>query len=229
MKMLNIARLSTMLVASALLVACGSDDDGSVVTYEVSVSNLTHNQPLSPVGVLLHSDQYQGWQVGSSASLALEELAEGGANDTFIALDDDSKLASMSGTGLILSGASEAIEISVDAEQTNVQLTVATMLVNTNDAFTGRTGVDLSELEMGGSLSFRLPVYDAGTELNDEQTSTIPGQGGTGFVADRNDLDKVARHPGVTGTDEIVDEPRLLNSTHRFDGPVATLTITRLN
>lgn len=231
MNMKKFSQVSALLAGAILLTACGSDDDEtSMATYSFTVKNLTHSQPLSPIGIVLHTDAFTAWSIGESASLALEELAEGGANGNFIALDDSAKLESASGTGLLMSGSSETIEVSVAGNQDTLELSLATMLVNTNDAFAGVTGLDLAALDMDESIEVVLPVYDAGTEINDELVSTIPGQGGAGFSADRNDLNKVARHPGVYGSDLAdVEAPTTLTSAHRFDGPVARLMVTRLN
>ena len=231
MNMKKFTQVSALLAGAILLTACGSDDDGtSIATYSFTVKNLTHSQPLSPIGIVIHTDAFAAWSIGESASVALEELAEGGANDNFIALDDSGKLESASGTGLLMSGSSETIEVSVAGNRDSLELSLATMLVNTNDAFAGVTGLDLAELDMDESIEVVLPVYDAGTEENDELVSTIPGQGGEGFSSDRTDLNKVARHPGVSGSDLAdVEAPTTLTSAHRFDGPVARLTVTRLN
>ena len=42
----------------------------------------------------------------------------------------------------------------------------------------------------------------------------------------RDDVDYVARHPGIVGKDHGYSES-VLNSTHGFDSPAAVLTITR--
>ena len=103
------------------------------------------------------------------------------------------------------------------------------MLVNTNDAFTGIDQLDFSGLAVGDSLTRQLAVYDAGTEYNDELAGSIPGpaDGGEGFNALRDDLDKVSRHPGVASVDGS-NPDSALDQSHRFDGPVASLTITRI-
>ena len=49
------------------------------------------------------------------------------------------------------------------------------MLVNTNDAFTGLDSVKLR----GGTHVYEVGAYDAGTEVNNESASHIPGLSAT--------------------------------------------------
>ena len=102
------------------------------------------------------------------------------------------------------------------------------MLVNTNDAFSGLTGVDISTLTVNQEKSWRLNVYDSGTELNNEAVGTIPGpaDGGVGFDAARNDIDLVGYHSGVVSKDDGLSSS-VLTQAHRFDNPAVKLTITR--
>jgi len=232
--------LAMTILTASLLSACGSssDDDDVVVvdipdetamvSYEVTLTNLTANQPLSPLAVQLHASDYQAWNVGSVASEALEILAEGGDNNSLLAVDSASVYSAVSGTGAVAPGVTQTLTISAE-EAGEMELTLLTMLVNTNDAFAGKTGLDLSALAMGESMKQFLPVYDAGTEGNSELAGTIPGpadDGGEGFNMARDDVDFVARHPGVVGMDHGYSES-VLNSTHGFDSPVAVLTVTR--
>lgn len=192
--------------------------------YSITLTNLTYAQPLSPVAVALHGDTKM-WQVGQAASIALEKLAEGGDNADFIALT--SNMATTTSEGVVPPGASVTLDIST-TEPMTTYLTVATMLVNTNDAFSGLTGVDISTLTLNQEKSWRLNVYDAGTELNNEAVGTIPGpaDGGVGFDAMRNDIDVISYHPGVVSKDDGLSSS-VLTQAHRFDNPAVKLTITR--
>jgi hypothetical protein len=230
-------RYLSIVPALFLLGACDSDSNNNIPapptpvppstqTYEVSISNLSYSQPLSPVAVIIHDSSYSGWTLGGPASNGLEQLAEGGDNAEFLASSEIDSIAG--GEGIIMPGVTETLEVTLD-EMPEVQLTVATMLVNTNDAFIGITGSDLTGLDVGESQMFELPVYDAGTEANMELMGTIPGpaDGGAGYDATRDDVDYVARHPGVVGSaggysDSVLDE------SHRFDAPLALLTVTRV-
>ncbi len=221
--------ITATIMAASLLSACGSssddDDEVSMMSYDITVTNLSSNQPLSPIAAKLHGSSFSAWQVGTMASLALEELAEGGDNTSLLALSD--AYSSVSGAGAIGPGSSETVTIE-SGEYSDINLTLVSMLVNTNDAFTGKTKLDLSDLAVGDMQTHYLPVYDAGTEGNSELANTIPGpaDGGEGFNMARDDVDYVARHPGVVGVDHGYSES-VLNSTHGFDSPVALFTITR--
>ena len=89
---------AAILSLTLLLGGCSDDDDDEEmmvepeptpmpvnVSYEVSVTNLTYGQPMSPIGVALHSEG-QLWMVGESASAELEQMAEGGDNSALLAL-----------------------------------------------------------------------------------------------------------------------------------------------
>lgn len=194
-------------------------------TYEVTVQNLTQGQPLSPVGVTLHGDAVL-WETGMAATDALELLAEGGDNSDFIAADGI--MASASGAAPIAPGGSEAVMVTIVNEPDSF-MSVATMLVNTNDAFAGITGYALGEMMVNDTVTMTLPVLDAGTEANNELAGTIPGpaDGGEGFNAERDDADVVSFHPGVVSKDDGLTMS-VLTSVHRFDNPAVRISITRI-
>ena len=224
-------------LCTLVLSACSNDDDATPVviipppppapaeySYTVMVTNLTYAQPLSPVAVVLHGDNKM-WSIGEEASVALEKLAESGDNSDFIA--DSNALATSSSDGVLLPGMQSTINISTTDRLAN-NLTIATMLVNTNDAFSGLTGIDISSMAVNDKKSWNLNVYDAGTELNNEAMGTIPGpaDGGTGFDEARDDVNFVAYHSGVVSQDDGLSSS-VLTQAHRFDNPAIKLTITR--
>ena len=101
------------------------------------------------------------------------------------------------------------------------------MMVNTNDGFTGLSALDVSSLAVGDSLIRTTVAYDAGTEANTEAAGTIPGpaDGGEGFNEARDDVNFVARHPGVV-TNEDGLSSSVLSPEHKFDNPLAKVVIT---
>ena len=198
--------------------------------YAVRVTNLTANQPFSPVGLVLNANGFDAWSDGQAASVALEHMAEGGDASVLVAeaVALSSNLGTVIGSQPIGPGASGQLDLSVDAAA-DVKLTLFSMLVNTNDAFTGTNSVSLSDLAVGKTLVLNLPAYDAGTEANTESSGTMPGpaDGGEGFNAARGDLlDRVTIHQGVISQDDGLASS-VLNQSHRFDNPVARVTITR--
>lgn len=213
-------------LAVVLMAGCSSDDDINYVDYEVEIVNLTHNQPFSPLALRGDSANYRAWTIGETASEEIEYIAEAGDNSQFLGTTSTKKSAS--GTGIIAPG--ETAVIDLRTKEKARYLSAVTMLVNTNDAFAGVTGLNLASLSVGEQTSLYLPVYDAGTEANDELLGSIPGpaDGGEGFNSERDDVDFVAMHPGVVGRDDGYADS-VLDSTHKFDGPVAKLTVTRTN
>jgi len=106
-----------------------------------------------------------------------------------------------------------------------------TMLVNTNDGFSGINQLAVGQLNVGESLEVRGVVYDAGTESNSEMAGTIPGpaDGGEGFNALRDDrADQVTMHTGVVSADDGLAES-ILTQQHRFDNSAVSIRVTRTN
>ncbi len=227
-----------LLLASSslfLLSACNNsnNDDEVMVTppppiiysYEISVTNLTQAQPMSPIAVMLHNDG-DFWQVGTSASTALEKLAESGDNSEL--LDNNIILVSKSGAGILPAGMSETIMLDIQ-DNIPAKLSLATMLVNTNDAFTGINALAIENLAVNESISVFTNSYDAGTEKNSELMATIPGPaaGGEGFNNARDDVDFVAMHAGIVSQDDGLMQS-VLTQAHRFDNPSLKVTIKRV-
>lgn len=240
MNKLTSKTLFSLALASTLaLSGCSDDDDNDVVemdttpvvepepvnvSYEVTVTNLTNAQPLSPIAVVLH-DTDTLWSIGESASVALETMAEGGDNSQLIALEIVN--ASVSGSAPLMPGVTETLTVTIE-DQTDAMLSLATMLVNTNDAFTGLSSIDLSGLAVGDTWTTYTSVYDAGTEGNSEAAGSIPGpaDGGTGYMMDRDDVDVVSMHPGVVSQDDGLTTS-VLTQAHRFDNPATYVMIKR--
>ncbi len=231
-------------LVSLALVACENSADDlepfppfpdppPAAVFEVTVTNLTNAQPLSPVAVIAHTDGYQVFAVGQAASPGLEELAEGGSPASLIAEADASAavIETTAGTGPIGPGASETIRLVVlESELNGLRLSTSTMLVNTNDAITGTNAIGVGDFISGDRASYLTIAYDAGTEANDELAIHIPGPaaGGEGFNAARDDIaDRVAMHTGVVGAEDGFPGSDL-DGQHRFDNPVARVTIERV-
>lgn len=141
-------------------------------TFEVTITNLTSGQVLSPVLVATHEESTSLFTVGQPASPELALLAEEGDNSVLAGvLDQDPTVADVvTGTGPIPPGASETILVRATGRKRF--LSVASMLVNSTDAFAGLDGF---ELKLRGDAHCVLPAYDAGSEFNSESCAYIPG------------------------------------------------------
>ncbi|WP_019616745.1 spondin domain-containing protein [Psychromonas ossibalaenae] len=235
-------RTAALVVIGALLSACGGSDDKAVpmtmmdsYSYQIEVSNLTNNQPLSPLLISLNDGRFMPWVEGSSASVALEKLAEGGDNSELLTAAqhaDSGSYKVISADGPTGAGASKAWIVEFETAHESiptVHLSLAAMLVNSNDAFTGVDSLSLESLAVGDYKMNYYPAFDAGTEINSELIGSIPGpaDGGTGYSETRDDIDFVHIHPGVISSDDGLADS-VLNAGHKFDNPVLSIKVTRL-
>jgi len=224
-------QVGIVFAAMFLVSACNDSNDPAPVTivptkiFRLDATNLTANQPMSPVAVVLHSSG-DFWQIGQPVSVAIEALAEGGDNSGMLQSATADNAASTS--GILLPGASDTVFIT-STNFSNLYLSAATMLVNTNDAFSGINKVAVDSLAIGDALSFSGAAFDAGTESNSEMSGTMPGpaDGGEGFNSQRDDRDFLTMHSGVVTQDDGL-MTSVLDQSHRFDNPVILIQITRV-
>lgn len=219
------------VILAITMPACSSDDDNNQAVYEITLTNLTNNQPLSSQGYAIHRTGYTAWEPGQSASDGLELLAEAGDPSSFLssATIDLFVLAIHRNDAPIPPGGSARVEMQ-SWRYTDLRITAAAMLVNTNDAFTGTAGALIGDLAVGGSKTFQIPAWDAGTEANTESAANVPGPagGGEGLNQARDDTDFVYLHQGVVTADNGL-AASALDESHRWDNPVAEITVTRIS
>lgn len=213
-----------------IIAACTDNSSSSKSTYSIAVTNLTNNQPLSPQGLVLHRAGYQAWQTGEQASDGIERLAEAGDPSSFLdqATIDTDVLATVENGSVILPGGSNSVDIK-SKRDSDLRISVVAMLVNSNDAYTGMTGPVIGDLAVNESKTFNVPAYDAGTEANSETAATVPGPagGGEGYNPVQDDSGFIAVHAGVVSADDGLAGSSL-NESHRWDNPVARITVTRI-
>lgn len=212
------------------LMACGGHNGNSeppVATYEITLLNATSNQPLSPLAAGLQMQGRAAWYIGAPAGNGLEQLAEGGDAIPFLQ-DLESDAVTTMGTGIIAPGSAETVTLTATAGRP-LALTLASMLVNTNDAFTGVTDLHLDHFTVGELYTSLLPIYDAGTEANSEMPFTIPGPAasGEGYNSTRDDAGFVTMHAGVVSADDGL-EGSALDESHRFASGSIALKIVRI-
>lgn len=213
-------------------VAAHQSDEG-VRTYVITVENLTDGQPLTPPVLATHRAATSVFTVGRAASGGIRGLAENGDVPGLVgelgAADHIGGITVADAVGPVLPGGSVTVEVSTS--EGNQRLSIASMLICTNDGF---TGVDSLKLPTGrdGSTTAYLGAYDAGTELNTEAfADLVPpcgpltgvDSGGQGTGMSNPALAEggvIAAHPGVAG---VAD---LLPGLHGWADPVAKVTIS---
>lgn len=214
---------AAMLMAAAGTVAI-ADEGGSgraVRNFEITVTNLTSGISFTPLLVASHSGRTALFQPGQPASEALGVMAEGG--DTMPlqnALRDSGEvLDSVSTTGLLAPGAS--VTVRVRGNSRFDRLSIAGMLLPTNDGFVGLNSAELPWDR--ATVTLTLSGYDAGTESNDERCANIPGPhcGGAGVSAGVAE-GFVHVHGGIHGIGE------LSAPTYDWRNPMAQVTIRRV-
>jgi hypothetical protein len=190
-------------------------------TIMVTIENLVTGQPFSPSFVESRTkDASAIFKLGDKASEALVAVAEGGNIGMFsvgAAMNKDSTLGDAALAIHTLPGQTRTLIIHVDAK--HPILDGAWMLGNTNDGFSGFTGIDAYSLKKPMSVEVR--GYDAGSEKNSEKKGFLGALGGGNDRDPENGV--IAYHTGIRGD---ADAPKSWN----WDAtkPVAKITFTPL-
>jgi len=225
-KLILLGLIAVATTAFAVGPATANDDDGAEM-WRVTITNLTPpgpgapgSQPLSPPLFVVHSGQADVWGVGEIANHGVAAIAEDANNAPL-----ESALPALQGVKTVFTGAGGPIpsgatrSFTVETSGEFNRLSVVTMLVNTNDAF---TGLDSLRVRGHGS-SQETMAYDAGSERNNELKSHIPGPCcGNAFVRDPEGA-LIGPHEGITGRGEL--SPALYN----WHGAAARITIERVS
>ncbi len=194
-------------------------------TWEITLENMTPatvpggSQPFSPPIIASHRPGVRMFRVGSDASDELSHIAEDGDTGPMAEFLGRSRHVHsvVTGDAPLLPGTTATYQI--ESGHAFARLSIAFMLVNTNDAF---SGVDRLRLPAGGSASYYLGTYDAGTEQNTELASDIPGPccGNPGQGTD--EYRQIRHHNGITGDGDLDA------ADYGWSDPTAKLTITRV-
>jgi hypothetical protein len=213
--------LLTFLAVAALAIpaaAWSDDDDDGPRTWSVTVTNIAQpgSQPLSPPLFVVHSSRADVWSVGDIATHPVAAIAEDANNGPA-----ESAYADLRGVRDVFTGAGGPIgpgmsrTYTVETRGHFNRLSVVTMLVNTNDAF---TGLDSFRLR-GHGATVMTQAYDAGSERNNEDADFIPGPCcNNPFVRDPEG-ELIRMHPGIQGTGDLSP------AAYGWIGPVARIQI----
>jgi hypothetical protein len=219
------------------LLVAGSLNSPLVMASEamtVEITNLSNALYYTPLLVSVHDGDTHMFQVGSAASASLQAMAEGGDISglvTDLASVGANNVTNPAG-GLLAPGASATATIEVN--KGNHYLSIAAMLLPTNDGFVGLDALRLPK--KGGSHTFYLNGYDAGTEANDEIINGGGAPGTPGIPADPGG-NSGSGASGVTGADHnstvhvhrgIVGgaSSDLDGAVHTWMNPVAKVVVT---
>jgi len=212
--------------------------------YEVTVTDLTSGQPLTPPVVATHRGKHAVFDVGQPAGVGVREIAENGNSAPLLAFLEADPLNQFSGfaessTGpLVPAGVpgdemfDQSAALTVNASRRANRLSFVSMLICTNDGFTGVDGLKLPG-KVGKSKTKSTNSYDAFTERNTEDYAhMVPpcqgligdssGEPGTG-VSDPALAEGgvITDHAGIQGGSDL--KPAL----HGWEDPVATIEVER--
>lgn len=187
--------------------------------FEVSITNLTQAQIISPFIVSTHKRYFPIFKAGEPATPELAAIAQDADNSGMEALlttegqAQDLAIAE----GPVLPG--QTVSVIISGERARY-LNLAAMLVTTNDAFIGLNSVRLR----GYHRVYNATAYDSGSEDNDESCAYIPGPpcGNAGVQSEIEGEGFVYPHPGIQGEGDL---------SGRFDwnNPVAYIRVKRVN
>ena len=141
--------------------------------YEVTVTNITYNQRFTPLLLATHKPDLQLFKLGEPSSPQLAVLAEEGNVAPLRAVLDSNPHVTATAAGSALLDPGKSVTFQIQANPWRDRLSVAAMLIPTNDAFMALNAVPLPL--PGHSTTLTAVAYDAGSEINDELCASIPG------------------------------------------------------
>jgi hypothetical protein len=220
--------IATAIAGVALSTAAwAGDNDEAGSFFEVTVTNLTRGQQFTPILVASHKSGIRLFELGQPASPGLQTVAEEGnvAPLTAELLARPGVLEVVNSGALLAPGASVTIRVRT-AENFN-RVSVASMLIPTNDAFFALNGVRIAP--GGATETFTSVAYDSGSERNDELCVSIPGPffaecggPGGGGAPGGGEEGYVHVNAGIHGIGDISPAAR------DWRNPVARVTVKRV-
>lgn len=208
-------------------------------TYEVTITNITPGQPITPPVLATHSGDAGIFSVGTAASSELQQLAENGNAAPLAEMleGSDSVYSVVLGTAPLLpandpgnTGAGHSETFTITAEGRKAYLSFASMLVCTNDGF---AGVDTVRLPINKKTVYAI-AHDARTEVNTEDFADMvpPCQEAIGVSSEdsgtgesdptKAETGVIIPHPGIMGGADL--DP----AVHGWADPVVRIDIVRM-
>lgn len=225
--------------ALTLIAGAASADDHRQVSYKITIENLTAGQPFTPPVIAVHNRRANVFRLGRSANEGVRMIAENGNNVPLVtALSGNTNVDQVvEGTAPIVPAgnpgnvpfeSTASYTITTDGSATH--LSWVSMLICTNDGFTGVNTVSLPRYRK----TILARGYDARSEQNTEDFADIvpPCQGLTGFPSDDagtgesnpllSERGVIIPHAGVAGDNDLDSR------VHNWADPVARIVIERI-
>lgn len=204
------------------LLLAGTTQASDNHSYKVTITNLTKAQAFTPILVLSHRNGVHPFVAGEPASDAFAALAEGGdVMPLQMMLSENSKVADINDSGGLLEPG-HSVTVFVDAPRHARRISLASMLIPTNDSFIGLNNVVAPRGR--GKKVYWVPAYDAGSEPNDELCVNIPGPvcGGEGGSPSVSGEGYVHISSGIHGIGDLAP------ATYDWRNPVAKVVVQRV-
>jgi hypothetical protein len=236
--------LAVVAASAALIltfaIPAAPDDGPDLRTYHVTLVNLTDGQPFSPPVAATHRRGIHMFEVGGFASDELAFIAQGGDEVPMFNLFDDAPgvteavdvRAPLTPLGKVVGSVDDNATFDITAKAGD-RLSLATMLICTNDGF---LGLDAVRLPNHGSRAFLINGYDAGRENNTELSPHIvdpcsalgpvplPGDGNLDDGAVLTDPPaRIQHHPNIQGGGDLTV------ADHGWRDPVAVAVVSRID
>lgn len=212
MKVLKTAYMSTVLILGLSAFSAQADDK----MYSVTIKNLTPGQTFTPILVSAHSSGQSIFTLGEAASPELVAIAESGNTGPLQMKLSDMGSEPVSTGGLL--GPGQSVSVTIMAKEDQDYLSLAGMMLPTNDGFIAVNGVKLKK-----SRTLMLPAYDAGSEMNDELCAHIPGPHCGGAALSVEDGEGFVHiHSGIHGQGD------LLANQYDWRNPAVMVKIMRM-
>lgn len=232
----------TAIVAMMAVVSIAGIPESSAATpktYEVTITNLTPGQPITPPLLVTHAKDAGFFTVGEMASNEIKQLAENGNTAPLVEMleakrgivdivQGEAPLVPANDPGETGLSHTQTFEVSTAGNQR--YLSFASMLVCTNDGF---TGIDSVKLPIKQKTLYA-SAYDARTEMNTEDFADMvpPCQGAIGVSSGEDGTGQsnpaisedgvIISHPGIVG------DADLLERVHEWGNYVVKIDIVRI-
>ena len=240
-KKTSILAISAIAGLLAVVSIAGIPESSAAKTkmYEVTITNLTPGQPITPPLLVTHAKDAGFFTVGEMANNGIQQLAENGNPEPLVEMlqgksgivdivQGDVPLIPANDPGN--TGLSHSETFVVSSEGNMRYLSFASMLVCTNDGFAGIDSVKLPIKQ----LTVYAEAYDVRTEMNTEDFADMvpPCQGLIGVSSDdvgtgqsNSEIAEdgvISHHPGIIGGDDLhVD-------IHGWENPVVKIDIVQM-